>query len=91
METDAPAPPTPPEPQNVTDLLEQRIIEVAQRNQRQVPALDWGWCLVLARLEVRNNGGTGRTMMAQAAEELRQERRYSHGGGWRVVVDREAR
>lgn len=75
----------------VPEHLSQRLLDRAKSIQRQLPGVAWEWCVEIARLESLPRDTPKRTLLAQAASELRSERAYSESnGGWRHGVNQAA-
>lgn len=70
-----------PAPSNSTDdpqVVPASVLERAKRIQRELPRLEWDWCLRLAQLQVEIPPAGLADPLALAASDCRAEQRRAH-------------
>jgi len=91
METDTlPAPPSKNRIVSTAEVVvihAPSVIERARIIQRELPRLDWPWCLRLAQLGVEITPAPADPLASEVAAHY-AERQYAHGGfdGWREAM-----
>ncbi len=90
MDTETPAPPTDNRIVTATEVVvihAPSVLAKARRIQRELPRLDWHWCLRLAQLGVEIASAPADPLASEVAAHY-AERQYAHGAfdGWREAM-----